>query len=274
MPILILSSENKDLEQEIAEKIAKKLSYTTINEHFLNKIADKHLLERKKMWEAMHSTPSILKRMSPKLWHYSLSCVELEVLERLVEDRCVCWGLAAHLYVMIVSHVLKVRLIGRNDSCSQSDIVKMAPDKMKKYLARQERDREKWSMKAFNRKEAEPGLYDMVINLDQIQVDEAVNTLSMTMEYPRFKAMTYSKNNLMDHVLAARVKNALLVKSMTDIHVHTQNGRVVVTTSSVKREKSRKIETIKEIASHVKGIGYLEVHWNKDIITEAAISCR
>ena len=85
--------------------------------------------------------------------------------------------------------------------------------------------------------------------------------------------MTYSKNNLVDQALAARVKNALLI-SLTDIHVQAQNGKVVVTTSSVKRERSKKIEAIKEIAAHVNGIGYLEVHWNKDIITEAVISCR
>jgi len=269
MPVLILSSENKDLENELAEKIAQKLSYTTLNEQFLNKIADRHFLERKKIREAMNTTPSIMKRMSAKWWHYSLSCVELEVLEQLVKDDCVCWGLAAHLYVMVISHVLKVRLIGGYDSVSQSDQV--APEKIEKYIAWQERNRKKWSVTAFNRKEADPGLYDMVINLDKIQVDEVVNTLSMTMAYPRFRAMTYSKNNLVDQALAARVKNVLL-KSLTDIHVHAQNGTVIVTTSSIKREKFKKIETIKEVASHVKGIGYLEVHWNKDIITEAAMS--
>jgi hypothetical protein len=266
MPVLILSSENKELERVIAEKIAQKLSYTKLNERFLNKVADKHILKRKKLGDAMNTTPSILKRLSAKWWQYSLSCVEVEVLEQLVEDRCVCWGLSAHLYVMVISHVLKVRLIGGHDSVSQSG-------GHKKDIARQERDREKWSMAAFNRKEADPGLYDMVINLDQIQIDEAINTLTTTLGYPRFKSMTYSKNNLMDQVLAARVKNVLL-KSLTQIHVHAQNGTVVVTTSSVKREKLKKVEAIKEIVSRVEGIGYLEVHWDKDMIAEAALSGR
>jgi CHAT domain-containing protein len=266
MPVLILSSENKELERVIAEKIAQKLSYKTLNEQFLNKIADKHILERKKLVDTMNTTPSILKRISTKWWHYSLSCVELAVLEQLAEDGCVCWGLSAHLYVMVISHVLKVRLIGGHD-------LRLPSQRHKKEIARQERNREKWSITAFKRREADPGLYDMVINLDQIQVDEVVNTLTTTLEYPRFKAMTYSKNSLKDQALAARVKNALL-KSLTDIHVHVQNGTVVVTTSSVKRERSKKIENIKEIISHVKGIGYLEVHWNKDIMTEAAMSCR
>ncbi|MCP3941718.1 MAG: cytidylate kinase-like family protein [Desulfobacteraceae bacterium] len=269
MSILILSSENKELEKEIGKKIAQKLSFATLNEQFFNKIAARHRLEIKKISEAMNITPSILKLMPAKTWHYYLSCVELEVLEQLLEDRCVCWGLAAHLYVMVISHVLKVRLIGGYGSVSQSGQFSMAPDKMEKHIAQQERNREKWSMAAFNRKEADPGLYDMVINLDQIQVDEVVDTLSMTMGYSRFTAMTYSKKKMADQLLGARVKNTLL-KSLTDIHVHVQDGTVVVTTSSMKREKSKKIETIKEIAGRIEGIRYLEVRWNKDIITEAA----
>jgi len=61
---------------------------------------------------------------------------------------------------------------------------------------------------------------------------------------------------------------------LTDIQVDAQNGTVVVTTASVKREKSKKIDTIKKIAAQVEGIGYLEVHWNKDMLTEAAMSYR
>jgi len=262
MPILILSSENKELERELAEIIAQKLGYTTLDEQFFNIIADTHLIDRKKIRQAMNTTPSIVKRMPVKFWYYCLSCVELEVLEHLVEDDCVCWGLWAHFYVMDISHVLKVRLIG-DAASTQLPIV---PVRTKKQIAQAERNREKWSLAAFNRKEADPGFYDMVIDLDQNPVSQVADTLIKAMGDPKYRAMTYSKNNLMDFVLAARVKNALL-KSLTDIQVHAQDGTVVVTTRSMKRGKLKKIETIKEIAGQVNGVGYLEVHWYKDIIT-------
>lgn len=273
MPVLILSSENKEIENEIAQKIAQNLEYTSLNWEFFSEIAHKYTLDSKKLMDAMNITPSILKRMPSKQWYYYLSCVEAEVLERLLEDNCVCWGLAAHLYVAVVSHVLKVRLIGGHESIPQSDKRNMTPDKIKKIIAEQERSRENWSMTAYNKKEAHPGLYDMVINLDQVQPDEVVETLSTTMGYPRLKAMTYSINNLTDRALAAKVKNVLL-KSLTDIQVEAQNGTVVVTTTSMKREKSKKVGAIKKLAGQVDGIGYLEVHWNKDMLTEAAMSYR
>jgi len=273
MPVLILSSENKEIEEQIAQKIAQKLGYTVLNQQFLDEIAKTYTLDSKKLVEAMTITPSILKRMPSKQWYYYLSCVETEVLNHLLKDNCICWGLAAHLYVVVVSHVLKVRLIGGHDSDPKSDLRNLTPDKRKKQLADQERNRENWSMTAYNKKEANPGLYDLVLNLDQVKVDEAIETLAATLGFPRLKAMTYSRNNLKDQALAAKVKNVLL-KSLTDIHVEVQNGTVIVSTTSIKREKTRKIDAIKKIANQVDGIGYLEVHWNKDMLTEAAMSSR
>lgn len=262
MSVLLFASENQALEEEIAKKSADRLGYSTLNRSFLNEIAQIHSLDPAKLQEAMQTTPSLFKRISPKQWHYMISCVEMEVLNRLVEDNIVCWGLAAHLYVVVVSHVLKVRLIEGSE-----DAAKIKSDRAK------ERQMDKWSMTAYNRRNSNPKLYDMVINIDQINPEEAVTTISSTMGYTRFKPMTYSINSLADRALAAKVKNTLL-KSMTDIHVHAQNGTVVVTTTSLKREKKKKIETIKEIAGEIDGIGYLEVHWNKDTLKEAANSYR
>jgi len=273
MPILILSSENKKVENKIAQKIARKLEYTTLNQDCFSEIAQKYGLNSKKLIDTMMITPSILKRMPSKQWHYYLSCIETYVLDHLLEDNCVCWQLAAHLYVAVVSHVLKVRFIGGHDSIPQSSQLNMPEDKIKKLIAEQERNRENWSMTAYNKKEANPGLYDMVINLDQVQVDEAVETLSTTMGYPRLKAMTYSRNNLKDRALAARVKNVLL-KSLTDIQVDAQNGAVVVTTMSMKSNKSKKLATIKKLTKTIEGIDNLEIHWNKDMLAEAAMSYR
>ena len=260
MSVLLFTSDNQELEDNIARETAQQLGYKTLNHTFLDDVAQKYSLDPSKLREAMTTTPSILKRMPSKLWNYSLSCVETAVLDRLLEDDIVCWGLGAHLYVLVVSHVLKVRLVGGDGSAAVTD-------------AKKERQREKWSMMAWQRKESDPRLYDLVINLDQIKPDEAVSTITATIGYPRFKPMTYSINNLADRALAAKVKNVLL-KTLSDIQVHAQNGTVVVTTTCLKREKTKKIATIKEIAGKVEGLGYLEVHWNVDRVNEAAMGNR
>ncbi|RLC03943.1 MAG: hypothetical protein DRH34_04885, partial [Deltaproteobacteria bacterium] len=62
MPVLILSSENKEIENEIAQKIAQNLEYTSLNWEFFSEIAHKYTLDSKKLMDAMNITPSILKR--------------------------------------------------------------------------------------------------------------------------------------------------------------------------------------------------------------------
>lgn len=259
MPVLIFASENQKLEDTIARETATHLGYKILNDTFFDEIAQKHDLDPSRLRSVMETTPSILRRMPSKFWHYALSCVEMEVLDRLLADDIVCWGLGAHLYVLVVSHVLKVRLIGGNGNDS-ADI-------------RKERQRDKWALAAWDRRESDPRLYDQVINLDQIKPGEVISNVAATLAYPRFKPMTYSRNNLTDRALAAKVKNVLL-KNLTDIHVHAQNGTVVVTTTCLKREKTKKIAAIKDIAGQVEGIGYLEVHWNVDPVNEAALRDR
>ncbi|WP_457551788.1 cytidylate kinase-like family protein [Desulfobacula sp.] len=273
MPVLIITSENTAFEKEIAQKIAQRMSYSTLDRQLLHEIADKYAVPHKKMIEAMTITPSILKRMPAKAWNYFISCVELEVLEHLLADNCVCRGLGAHLYVMAVSHVLKVRLIGGHGTEPSSGQAGAGTSEVPKTIVDQEFKNDKWAMEAFHHRTSDPGLYDMVINMDQMQVDEVVENFSTTLGYPRFKAMTYSKNSLADMVLAARVKNPLL-KILTDIRVSADNGTVVVTTTSVKREKTKKIDTIKRLAGEIDGIVHLEVHWNKDVLAEASTSFR
>ncbi|WP_022663580.1 AAA family ATPase [Desulfospira joergensenii] len=273
MPVLILTSDNEEIETEIARKTARRLGYKALNREFLEEVANTHGLDPKKLAHAMDNTPSLLKRMPEKTWNYFLSCVEMEVLGKLLEDDWVCWGLGAHLYVMVVSHVLKVKLIGNLNTGSPKENSGKSGQVRKKMIADETGKKDKWSMAAFNRKQSDADLYDMVINLEQIQEEEVIETLVTTLGYPRFKAMTYSKNTLSDMALAARVRNALL-KTLTDIRVTADNGTVVVTTTSVKREKTKKIEAIKRISEKIEGIGYLEVHWNKDILTEASTSFR
>ena len=59
--------------------------------------------------------------------------------------------------------------------------------------------------------------------------------------------------------LAARVR-AELLKSMADVSVQARDGSVVVSTRASSRQKRKKVETIKQLAGQVQGVGYVEVH--------------
>jgi hypothetical protein len=116
-------------------------------------------------------------------------------------------------------------------------------------------------------------MYDLVVNLEQIDPDEAVHTITNAAAYRKFKPMTYSIKTLAENALAAKVKTRLL-DTMSDVRVQARDGRVVVTSKALKRERQKKAATIKELAGKVEGVEFVEVHLINYVIREAAESLR
>ena len=269
MPIIIISSDVREIEKMIAEKVAEEKGYNRLDQSILNDVAARHQIDPGKLTEALETIPSVFKKLSPTQWRYYLACIEADVLERLLDDNIVCWGLAAHLYVIGISHALKIRVqSGKNTGITKiieqsgASLQKAEKDRTDKLA-----QRKKWSQAAFNYDETDLSRYDLFISLDQIDPVEAVRTITGASEYRKFQLMTYSMKCLTDLALAAKV-NATLLKSMVDIKVQARDGSVVVFTRASNRQKRKKVETIKELAGKIDGVGYVEVHVKKILLKE------
>jgi osmotically-inducible protein OsmY len=264
MSIIIISSDIREIEEMIAEKVAEEKKYNRLDRRILKDLANKEQIDSGKLIEALEKTPSLIKKFLSRQWQSYLACIEAEVLERMLENNLVCWGLAAHLYIIEIPHVMKVRILsGKSSRITKS--VEQTGDglqKGEKYRAAKLTQRKKWSQTAFNQDETDLSRYDLVISLDQIDPVEAVQTITSASEYRKFQVMTYSMKCLTDLALTAKV-NATLLKSITDVKVQVRNGSVVVSTQASNRQKRKKIETIKDLVSRVKGVEYVEVHVKK-----------
>jgi len=232
MSIFIISSDAREIEENIAEKVAEAMGYTFLNRGTLAAVAAKYQIDAGKLSEAIETTPSLFKKLPARQWRYYLACVEADVLENLMADNIVCQGLAAHLYVTGVSHAMKVRVLSGNRRGIQAIVEKrgISLQKAEKWLATELLQRKKWSLAAYNYDETDLTRYDLVINLDQIDPAEAVKTITGAAEYRKFQVMTYSMKCLSDLALAAKVNSALL-QSMEDIRVQARDGSVVVLTT-------------------------------------------
>lgn len=275
MSIIIISSDSLEHAQQIAKGTAEAVGYQCLGPELLGEIAAAHKLPVEKLKEALGTNHSKWKRLRAKRRDQLLARIEAEVLSRLMADRIVCWGLAAHLYVEGVSHALKVRLLA--DTREQVKQVALQRDvseeRAEKLLQREKLKQAQWSQIAYGRDESDPSMYDLVINLEQISPDESIKTIAGAVGYRKFQPMTYSTKNLAECALAAKVKTKLLEK-MNEVRVQVRDGRVVVTSKAFKRERQKKAATIKEIAGAVEGVEFVEVHLINYIIREAAESFR
>lgn len=248
MSIIIISAEAREAEEAIAGIVAQTAGYQLLDRSFLPSVAEANEVDADRLTEALDNRPTILKKIAARNWRYFLASIEAGVCEKLLEDKLVCLGLGAHLYVRDVSHALKIRLLAG----------KKARDG--RYIEH----RRKWSVEAYGYDETDPAYYDLVINLDNIDPDDAVKTITDAATYRKFQPMTYSMKCLADRALAARVSVALL-KSISPVQVESRDGSVVVTTRASMREKHKKVTAIKELAGEIDGVRYVEVHFKSNI---------
>lgn len=275
MSIILVSSEVMAFEKQIAQAVAETLGYALLGPETLDDIAAHNDLAADKLAASLNCNPSPWRREATKRWLRHLACIEAGVLERLKSDNIVCWGVGAHNYVRGVSHALKVRLlVDEQQQAKQIAETRGIPiKKALKLLDNEKRNCEQWSSAAFGRSEADPSMYDLVINLSQIDPDEAVRTISTAVGYRKFQPMTYSMKTLAEGALAARVK-ARLLSSMSDVQVEASDGRVKVTSKAMKRERQKKAAAIKAMAGEVEGVEFVEVHLINYVIRAAAESFR
>lgn len=274
MPIIIISSDSYKRGREIGEKTARATGYDYVDREILGPVAEKSAFQEEKLVKALEESPSLFG-LSSKFRKKLLAYIQEATLGQLLEDNVVCHGLAAHLYVLGVSHAVKVRVLSDREALARelSPETPPSPEKLKKLLKRQAADRKGWSLDAFGLDETDPSNYDMVISLSQIDPEEAVKTIADMSTYRKFRPMTYSIKCLRDKELAARVQ-VVLMERFPDARVQADGGTVVVETKAVKREKRKRTEVIKELVGGVEGVGYVEVHVVNDIFRQAAESSR
>jgi cytidylate kinase len=153
--------------------------------------------------ERLHKTldelPSLLG-VNAKAHALYLAYIEEAVLAKLSEDRVVCHGLAAHLYVRGVSHAFKVRVLADPSELIRSIMREkgVSPEKAAKDAKHEEALRSRWSLDDYRVDETAPSLYDLVIDLSRVVPEEAVRMIMETSSHPKFKPMTYSVKSVND----------------------------------------------------------------------------
>jgi hypothetical protein len=274
MPIILISSDSYARGAEVAEDTAKALKYRCFGREILRAIGEKYRVSEEKLLKTLEERPSLLGVGSKTRLLY-LAYIEEAVLARLCEDNVVSHGLAAQLYVLGISHVLKVRLLADPQDMIREIMEKkgLSREKAARVLKREEALRRRWSLDNYRIDETSPSLYDLVINLSGITPDEAVKMIVQTSSNRKFQTMTFSVKCLKDLELASRVRVALYDR-FPDITVQADGSRVVIETAALAREKEKKAEAIEKLVHIVPGIGQVEVRVVTDIIREAAESFR
>lgn len=210
MSIICISRGSYFRGRDVAEKVAEGLGYNCVSRDSLLAASEEFdIPELKLMRNIQHST-QLLERYSfgrERYIHY----ISSSILRYLKKDNHVYHGIAGQFFFYDISHLLKVRIIADFDERVRAEAERenISFDQARAQLKHDDQERQKWAMVLYGIDIVDPGLYDMVINLSSMGVNEAVNLITQASKQQCFQATEETQRKINDLALTAEIRAAL-----------------------------------------------------------------
>ena len=261
MSIITISRGSYSRGKEVAEKLANRLGYECISRDILLEASDEFNIPEIKLIRALHDPISVLERFTHGKERY-VSYIYASILEHVRRDNVVYHGLAGHFLLSNIPHALKVRVIAYMQDRVEEEMRRenISAEKALYILRKDDEERRRWGLQLYGTDTWDSRLYDIVLHIGKLTVDDVVDILFNTVQRPSYQATKESHKMVEDLALSARVKVAL-VKVEPKIQVTADHGKIYISgideTFMSKNEdliktKAMKIQGVEEVILNVK----------------------
>ncbi len=259
MAVITISRGSYSRGKEIAEKVAAKLGYKCISRDLLLEVSKEHNIPELKLVHAIHDAPGMLMRLNRKEEKY-IAFIKSGLLNRLKEDNIVYHGLAGHFFVKDVPHIFKIRVLSDMEDRVQLEMErkKISAEKARRILKKDDEERRKWSQRLYGIDTANASLYDLVIHIKQLTVDDAVEMICNCVSKKQFKTTPEFKGIIENMALSAAIQKVLLDVG-PDIKVCVDKETAYIKTESAVGDEESFVKEIKEVVDTFEGISDIKI---------------
>jgi Cytidylate kinase-like family len=127
-----------------------------------------------------------------------------------------------------------------------------------RILKSDDEERRKWSLNLYGIDTTDPSLYDLVIHIKEITVDDAAGMICQAVELDRFRTTAESQKAIDDLALGAEVRAALF-NIKPDVDVQADDGFVYVETRTPLEEQEDLVEEMKKVVKSIPGVRKVEI---------------
>jgi cytidylate kinase len=237
MPIITISRGCFSHGKEIAECVAAKLGYECISQEILLQASEVFQVPETKIFESLHDAPGLLERLTHVRQHF-IDSFQAMLLEHVAKDNVVYHGFAGQIFLGGLSHVLRVRVNADNDrrikllqSRQQLDW-----EDAQRHIEQEDQVRAEWYRTFYRIDMHDPSLYDMVLHIGRLSIDDACDIICRTAAKNSFKATPESLAALADLALEDHVK--VLLEGICKAHVKCRQGVVYIRVAGQKLKAS------------------------------------
>lgn len=197
MPVIIISKGSYSHGGKVAGKVADRLGCECISRDILIEASKKFNVSELRLIRAVEDVPSFLERYTFGREKY-INYIKAAILNSIAKGNVVYHGFAGHFFVQDIAHVLKVRIIAdmqeritymmQRENVSREEAARM--------VNKVDEDRTKWSMKLYGMDTWDSRLYDLVINIGKVTLDDAVDLICQTAVLKPFQPTAESQELL------------------------------------------------------------------------------
>ncbi len=259
MPVITVSKCPFGKEREVSEKLAEKLGYECIDKQILFETSEFFNIPEIELSRAFHESPSFFNRFESRKQRY-LSYISYSLLKRVQKDNMVYHGFAGHLFLKDVPHVLKVKIVSSTED-RLADVMKkeaLSEQKARQMLKREDGKRRKWCLRQFGMDNTDMIAYDLVLHLDKIPVDAAVNIIAETSQRPCFQYTSQSQKMLNDLLNSAKIQS-ILIEKFPKVRVTSKRGKVHINRKGVFGQEEYMKKQIAAFLAKIAGFRNIDV---------------
>ena len=256
MPIITISRGTFSGGQRLAECLSEKLGYKCISREVLVEAARGHGVPLEELSKALNEPPGgIFHRKGLKRVHY-LVYVQEALVKAVQDERAVYHGLAGQLLLRGVPHILRVKVIANMEFRIQAaiDRVHCGRHEAVEFIKNIDKKRDKWVRYLYDVDRNDPLLYDLVVNLDRIDILSACEIVCASASQEEFQTTPESQKRLKDLVLSSELRGRIASdRSIQDDDVEIEADDGVITIRGTAHSLADE-EKIRELVRQAPGV--------------------
>ena len=250
MSIICISRGSYFRGRDVALKVAEKLSYNCISRDSLLAESEEFDIPELKLMRNIQNAPQLLERYSFGRERY-LNFISSAILGCLKTDNHVYHGIAGQSFFDDISHLLKIRVVADFDDRVQAEAHRqgISQDQARMQLKHDDEERQKWAMVLHGIDIVNPNLYDMVINLTTMSVDDASDLIANAAQLPCYRATRESRKAIEYLALVAEIRAALFDFPRAGVYARDEKVQI-----SVKAPEDQTEAIVRRVRGAIDGI--------------------
>ena len=257
MSIITISHEMGAGGPEIGQQVAERLGYRYVDHELISDAAHRYGLLEEKLSHLDESKPSLLERFDVETRRY-ITVIQTALFEFAEQDRVVLMGRGGHWLLRGISHHLRLRVMAPFELRVKRLAAKLAgpmgektsPRTVMEMIRRDDTERTGRMRYLYEVNLADPALYDLVVNTENLTVPTAVELVVGAAARPELQTTPTGAQVVADRSLASRVQVALAT------HPETRRYRITVEakTGQVRLEGTAAMDEALEVARGITGV--------------------